>query len=190
MMESTPSERQGPTSSDFAEDRQLVERYLAGDRTAGDELTTLLAPVISCVVGRVLGQRPESDREDARQSIWLRVFERLDTWKARCPLSAWVWVVATRRALDIRRDRWHISLSGDLFGELPSKRPEKDYDLSECIDTTISRFPARWQEVLRLVVEGVERQEIAVRMGVARRTIQYWLENMRNELLRCVEGRR
>jgi RNA polymerase sigma factor (sigma-70 family) len=189
-MKSNHPKHEAPSPGDFAEDRRLVERYLAGDKAAGDELTTLLTPVISCVVGRLLGQRPRTDWEDARQSIWLRIIERLDTWQARCPLSAWVWVVATRRALDIREKRWPISLSGDALAALPAKRPETDPVLGECIASTISRFPTPWREVLRSVVDGEERQEIADRMGVARRTIQYWLERMRNRLLRCVEGRR
>jgi len=184
----SPRPRQKVASpTEFLEDRLLVQRYLAGDRTAGDELTSMLTPVIASVVGRVLGSGPGKDWEDARQSIWLRVFERLGTWRAECPLRGWVMVVATRRALDIRQKRWPLSLSGESLAAWPATRPETDPVLGECIRSTISQFPEPWQEVLQLVVDGVEHEEIANRMGRARRTIQYWLEHMRNALLRCVE---
>jgi len=39
----------------FADDRRLVDRYLAGDRAAGDELAAMLAPVIGSVAARVFG---------------------------------------------------------------------------------------------------------------------------------------
>jgi len=188
-MKCSRPQREAASPSQFAEDRRLVERFLAGDEAAADELTTLLTPVIACVVGRVLSSASQEDREDARQSIWLRVLERLDTWEGRCPLSAWVWVVATRRAFDICHKRWPLPLSGEVVARLPDTRPESDPALGECIDSTISRFPRPWQEVLRLVVDGMEREEIGHQMGKARRTIQYWLEHMRNRLLRCIEGR-
>lgn len=186
-MKSTPQQTPDAPCA-FADDRRLVDRYLAGDRAAGDELAAMLAPVIGSVVARVFGPARAGERDDARQSIWLRVFERLHTWRARCPLRGWVMVVATRRALDIRHKRWPILLSGDVLASLPATRPQSDAVLGECIRSTMDQFPGPWQQVLELDLDDVNHGDIASRMGRSRRTIQYWLENMRNALLQCVEG--
>ena len=96
-------------------------------------------------------------------------------------------MVARHRALDIRDKRWPFLLPEESIDALAPKRPEPDAVLAECIEATMSQFPGQWQQVMELAADGVNRQEIARRMGRGRRTIQYWLEKMRNKLLHCIE---
>jgi DNA-directed RNA polymerase specialized sigma24 family protein len=96
-------------------------------------------------------------------------------------------VVAARRALDIRHKRWPLTLPGDILAEFPKTKPETDTALAECIRVTMSKFPEDRRRVLDLDLDGVHHDEIARQMGKSRRTIQYWLESMRNAMLRCVE---
>lgn len=184
-----PSHRQPPATpqTDFHDDLEVVQRFRAGDRDAGNQLALMLIPLIGCVVGRVLGPGRSSDWEDACQAVWIRVLERLHTWRAECPLRGWVAVVAGRRALDIRQKRWPLTLPGDILAEFPKTKPETDSVLAECIRLTMESFPADRRQVLDLDLDGVRHDEIAQRMGKSRRTIQYWLESMRNAMLRCVE---
>ncbi len=185
----TPLHRQqAPTQqSDFQEDIDLVQRFLAGEREAGDQLAVLLIPLIGCVVGRVLGPSRSGQWEDACQAVWLRVLQRLQTWRAECPLRGWVAVVAARRALDIRQKRWPLTLPGDALALFPTTKPEADTALAECIELTMSTFSEDRRRVLELDLDGVHHDEIARRMGKSRRTIQYWLESMRNAMLTCIE---
>jgi DNA-directed RNA polymerase specialized sigma24 family protein len=96
-------------------------------------------------------------------------------------------VVATRRALDIRHKRWPLTLPGDTLAQFPKTKPETDTALAECIRLTLAKFSDDRRQVLDLDLDGIHHDEIARQVGKSRRTIQYWLESMRNAMLRCVE---
>ncbi len=166
----------------------LVARYLQGDRPAGEELAAMLLPLVQGVVRRVFGQQRSSDWEDATQTILLHILQKLSTWRAECPLRGWAAVVAARRALDLRSRRTFLPLEMDVAARIPSRSDAEISELSNQVRKAILGFPPDWRQVLEWEVEGVNHEEIAARLGRSRRTIQYWLEHMRNALLHCLEG--
>ena len=187
-MTDSPCDNDASAACPTERDRQLVDRYLDGDAAAGNELAEMLAPLIHKIVCRVLGPGRIGDWDEAFQSANLRIFERLRTWKAQCPLLGWAAVVASRRTLDIRHKRWPLNVPSDVLDSMAEAPRTSDPDLGECIRKVIGGFPDHWRTVLQLDLDGTNHKEIAQRLGKSRRTIQYWLEKMRNALVHCIEG--
>ncbi len=94
----------------------LVPRVVAGDEAAAREMVERLWPQVIRIVRRHLPRR--SSEEDLAQEVFMKVFARLDQWRADMPLEHWVSRVAVNTCLDALR--WH------------KRRPELRWaDLSE-----------------------------------------------------------
>jgi RNA polymerase sigma-70 factor (ECF subfamily) len=94
----------------------LVPRVVAGDEAAARDMVERLWPQVIRIVRRHLPRR--SSEEDLAQEVFMKVFARLDQWRADMPLEHWVSRVAVNTCLDALR--WH------------KRRPELRWaDLSE-----------------------------------------------------------
>jgi RNA polymerase sigma-70 factor (ECF subfamily) len=160
---------------------QKVKLYLAGDRSAGDDLVRKFTALVRSVVQRVLGNGRREEWDDACQAIFLRLFGNLDKWGERCPFCKWLAVVAARRAIDLAR-------LADPMDRLPAAeiadpRPEPPApDTLERIEQAVARFPPEWRELWGWWVQGVRRDEMARRCGKSLRTVQYRLAEMLDQV--------
>jgi RNA polymerase sigma-70 factor (ECF subfamily) len=160
-----------------------VRRYLAGDRGAGDELARKFTPLVRAVVRRVLRSQPPEDWDDACQTIFLRIFERLDRWEARCPFCKWLAVVVARRAIDARDS--HPMQRLPPF-EIPDPRsPPLSSGMIARLERALADLPPEWRRAYDLDIQGATREEIARALGKSVRTIHYWLAEVRERLLSC-----
>lgn len=164
----------------------LVARCLSGDRQAGEEVYRKFRPLVGAIVTQVLGPRRRDEWDDACQAIFVRLLERLKSWDQRCPFCHWLAVVAARRAIDFQRQRVLLPLLNPDAVPAPSPAVV-DADMIARIRRRVSRFPEDWRQVWELHLAGIPHDEIASRAGKARRTVQYWLAEMREQLRRCVE---
>jgi DNA-directed RNA polymerase specialized sigma24 family protein len=159
-----------------------VRAYLAGDRPAGDALVKKFTPLVQSVVVRVLGPTRRAEWDDAGQAIFLRLFANLAKWEQRCPFCKWLAVVAARRAIDLARlpdPPQHLTHAEELADVRPAA---PDPEVIERVERVVAGFPAEWQRVWGWWVEGVRREEMALRSGKSLRTIQYWLAEMLEQL--------
>jgi RNA polymerase sigma-70 factor (ECF subfamily) len=158
-----------------------VARYLAGDRAAGDELARKFVPLVHSIVQRVLGPGRREEWEDACQAVFLRLFGNLGRWEQRGPFCKWLAVVAARRAIDLTR------LDGPME-RLPSAEIADPRTTSvapavlEVIERVVARFPPDWRRLWEWWVQGIERDEMARRLGKSVRTVQYRLAEMLDQL--------
>lgn len=91
-----------PDSSAPATDASgLVARVVAGDEIAAREMVERLWPMVSRIVRGHLPRR--SSEEDLSQEVFMKVFARLDQWRADMPLEHWVSRVAVNTCLDALR---------------------------------------------------------------------------------------
>jgi RNA polymerase sigma-70 factor (ECF subfamily) len=158
-----------------------VELYLAGNREAGDALARKFTPLVYRIVQRVLGPGRREDWDDACQTIFLRLFANLQRWEQRCPFCKWLAVVAARRAIDLGR------LPGPMVSlplcEVPDLRPAPpDRETIERIEQLVACFPPEWRQVWDGWLQGVQREELARRVGRSLRTVQYWLAEMLDQV--------
>jgi RNA polymerase sigma factor (sigma-70 family) len=163
----------------------LVARCLSGDRQAAEEVYDKFRPLVWAIVTQVLGPQRSDEWEDACQAIFVRLLERLNSWQQRCRFCHWLAVVAARRAIDFQRRRVLLPLADP--DAVPDHSPAGfDPDTIERIRRRMAGFPADWRQVWELHLEDVNHDEIARRVGKARRTVQYWLAEMREQLRQCV----
>jgi RNA polymerase sigma-70 factor (ECF subfamily) len=79
----------------------LVARVVAGDEAAAREMVERLWPLVIRIVRGHLPRR--SSEEDLSQEVFMKVFARLEQWRADQPLEHWVSRVAVTTCLDALR---------------------------------------------------------------------------------------
>jgi RNA polymerase sigma-70 factor (ECF subfamily) len=164
-----------------------VRRFLAGDRRAGDDLARKFTPLVRAIVRRVLGSQQSGEWDDACQTVFLRVFDRLGRWEARCPFCKWLAVVATNRAIDVAHDARPILPLPPV--EIADKRPPPlSPETIACLERVLADLPPEWRRAYEQAIQGKTREEIARAEGKSVRTIQYWLASVRDRLLSCLSS--
>jgi RNA polymerase sigma factor (sigma-70 family) len=154
-----------------------VERYLDGERSAGDALARKFTPLVRSIVSRVLGPGRREEHDDACQTIFLRLFGNLHKWERKCPFCKWLAVLAARRAIDL--GRLVEPASRVPLPEMADPRPPApDRETIERIEQAVACFPPAWRQVWEWWVQGLKREEMAKRAGKSLRTIHYWLAEM------------
>ena len=79
----------------------LVARVVAGDEAAAREMVERLWPLVIRIVRGHLPRR--SSEEDLSQEVFMKVFAKLEQWRADQPLEHWVSRVAVTTCLDALR---------------------------------------------------------------------------------------
>ncbi len=82
---------------------QLVGPAVAGDRAALEQLVDEVRDDIYHLCLRMLGQR--ADAEDATQEVVIQVITHLSQFRAEASLRTWVWRIATRHVLRLKRSK-------------------------------------------------------------------------------------
>src|SRR5262245_50319104 len=82
------------TDADFS----LVERYLAGDMSAFDELMIRYERQIYRVCYRFVENR--DDAKDLSQEVFIKAFEHLPTFRRESSLKTWLYRIATNHCIN------------------------------------------------------------------------------------------
>jgi RNA polymerase sigma factor (sigma-70 family) len=145
----------------------LADAALAreGDTRAFERIYGRHVPRVHSLARRMIG---DEGADDATQEAFVRVWQKLDTFRGDAALGTWIHKVAVnvflarRRALAVDRERYQ---NDDLLEERPGKSapPELRMDF----ETAIQRLPDRAREVFVLHdVEGYRHEEIADQLGI------------------------
>lgn len=100
------------------DERELVQRCLAGDQAACADLVDVYARMVGTVIWRATGDGDSV--EDLAQETFMRVFRALPEFAGRAKFSTWVCTIAHRVAIDHLRKagRWREAVSPGVFGFL------------------------------------------------------------------------
>lgn len=167
---------------------EKVECYLNGDHSTGNALAQKFTRLIQSIVSRVLGPSRREEWDDAVQMVFLRLFANLDQWDQRCPFCKWLAVVAARRAIDVSRMSNHRADVQSLTEKdvMDPRSESTDHETVLRIEEQVKKFPAEWQQVWTMWMEGHSREEMSEAMKKSVRTIQYWLAEMFEQLRNCL----
>jgi len=172
-----------------AELAQLLAQVRAGNADAWGELYRQYAAAIFRFCRRVLPTR--EDAEDATTEIFMKVRQKLDSYDASRPFTAWLYRVASNHCWDMLRRR-HIRQdleTGDLE-TLPLKHPEPSQldrlqaeHTGKEVRAALARLPdrARMALVLRYYAE-LSYEEIAETLGVRPAFVGVLLLRARHQL--------
>jgi len=137
-------------------DEQLVQRLLAGEREAFDQIyARYIGRVFRFVEKRL---RNRADVEETTQEVFINVFSSLASFRAEAPFAAWVLGVARRTIASRFKKREHptVPLEGDEEeGERPqisgAPSPLDFYELRERVqrlETIAERYLSAEQKQL------------------------------------------
>jgi RNA polymerase sigma-70 factor (ECF subfamily) len=128
----------------------------------------------------------EEDARDCTQQVFERLAERLRTFEGRSAIQTWIYVVATREALQIRRARSSRLTREDRWARdaAPSSHPAAAdrAEARQLLAQLEDRLEPPLLEVAVLYFfDGLEQAEIGQLLGVSRRTVIRRLNTVRQE---------
>ncbi len=180
---------------DQRSDRELVEAAKAGDASAFDRLVDGHYRSVYNTAYRMLGT--PSAASDATQSVFLRVYEALDTFRGEAAFSTWLYRITLNICLDELRRRKNQPFSlteededGEFAGErdLPDESDEpaitaEQRELQRLVHAALGRLPEDFRTVIVLYdLRGLAYQEIAEVLDVPLGTVKSRLNRARRAL--------
>jgi len=183
-------------------DRHLIERIVAKDGDAFDELLTRYRDEVVRHADRIV--RDEATADDVAQEVFLRVWDRADQWNEEGSFRSWLLRIATNVSLThlrtVRRrreQRLELSLdegkeekpAPDWIVERRLPGPDTQYERQErrhLLRRLVAKLSEEKREVFHLIYDAeVEVREAAERLGVPEGTIKSRLHHGRREIARA-----
>jgi RNA polymerase sigma-70 factor (ECF subfamily) len=152
-----------------SDDRDLVARCVAGDRSAQRRLFENEKRRVHATLFRVLG--PNAYLDDLVQDVFLSVFRSLQSFRGESSLSTWVDRCAVRAALThmrSRRGRQHLELVADSVasGDPSAERRALAREATRHLYAALDALPAKQRMAFALsAIDGRDLAEVASLMG-------------------------
>jgi RNA polymerase sigma factor (sigma-70 family) len=174
---------------------ELLSRVRAGDAEAWGELYRQFAPAIFRFCRRALPAR--EDAEDATNEVFMKVRQKLGTYDASRPFTAWLYKVASNHCWDmLRRRRIRQDLETGDVETLPLEHPDPGQlerlqieHTSKEVRAGLDKLPDRARMALTLRYFGdMSYDEIAETLGVRRAFVGVLLLRARHQLREILQG--
>ncbi len=166
-------------------DRDLVTRCRNGERAAFDQLIERHQPVMIGIVRRMV--RDPEDARDIVQTVFLKAYENLDSFRTEMRFFSWLYRIAVNEAINFLEARRR---SGPLPEDPVSTgcTPEREFDrarLIRTVETALSRLDPRARAliVLRHYAE-LSYRELGFIFDTPEQTIKSRLHGARRILAR------
>ncbi|MFT5122453.1 MAG: RNA polymerase sigma-70 factor (ECF subfamily) [Kiritimatiellia bacterium] len=155
--------------------QEWVKLSQAGDEAAFGKLVVSLHERLYAVLYRIVGNA--DDARELEQQTWIKVWNKLHTFKGESAFYTWVYRVATYTALDFLRKRKRrpemelleeMDLKARTVQELPPSarsRPDREMqraELRQAFDHALAKLSDKHRTALVLrEVDGLSYEEIA-----------------------------
>ena len=165
------------------EDHELVERSLAGDERAMQEMFQRHHRKIYAMALRLTGS--VSDAEDVVQETFIRAFRHLKTFRGDSKLSTWLCRIAINQSRDVYKKQMRTTPEKDVAVE-PG---QKDALLKARLEKALKVLPDGYREVLVMHdVIGMGHKEIAAVLETAEGTSKSQLHKARAKMRELLSG--
>ena len=176
-----------------AEIDDLIERCLAGDQQAWEEVVRRHWRKVFNVAYKFVGRHDEA--EDLTQDIFLKIFKALASFDRRANFQTWLISVSRNLCIDhyrsVRKERETIARDVDASVLAPVSRDRGPYgelehtDLRQLIRRALAELPATLREAVVLRdLQEFSYQEIADRLALPEGTVKSRINRGRLELAR------
>ena len=164
------------------EDRSLIMRAKAGDEQAFEELMRQFERPILGLCTRLLGAGGEA--EEAAQDVFFRFYQKLGDFDEERAVEPWLFRIAWNACRDrLRRRRPLVELTDNV-----ATVAAQGFLIAELRDA-IERLPEKERAALLLrEVEGLETEEVALRMGSSAVTVRSQISRARARLRQWLGG--
>jgi RNA polymerase sigma-70 factor (ECF subfamily) len=174
MMERTVTASMPMTLGNSDADADLVERYLAGDMTAFDELMIRYERQIYRVCYRFVENR--EDAMDLAQEVFIKAFEHLGTFRRESSLKTWLYRIAVNHCIN------HVKKHSQDFVEVTEtigsagasvQAQLEDREQRDQFRRLVKQLPPKQKAILELRInEQLSYEEIAKISGRSVSTIK------------------
>lgn len=176
-------------TSSTGKDSEAADCALAasGDARAFERLYRAHVARIHSLARRMIG---EDLADEVTQDVFVRAWEKLDTFGGRASFGTWLYRLAINLMLGRRsvlgRERKRMSESEGILDRM--SRPQPPLELGMDFETAIGRLPDGARQVFVLHdVEGFKHHEIAEMLGVTAGTSKAQLHRARMSLRQHLE---
>ena len=142
-------------SSSFLADRELINRFQAGDVTAFNEIVVQYRERVYWIARRMLGNHAEAD--DVVQDVFVRAYEHLGTFRAEAGLYTWLYRIAVNVSLNTiqkKKIREYVKLDDVLefldSGGAGTDGPLLKQEYETLLEQAIASLPAKQKMVFTL----------------------------------------
>src|SRR3989442_9842439 len=185
MMDRTATASMPMSLGNSDEDADLVDRYLAGDMTAFDELMIRYERQIYRVCYRFVENR--DDAMDLAQEVFIKAFEHLGSFRRESSLKTWLYRIAMNHCINHVKKNSHefvevTEYTGSVRATVQSQL--EDREQREQFRRLVKQLPPKQKAILELRNnEQLSYEEIARISGRSISTIKasvfFALEKMR-----------
>src|SRR5262245_27895538 len=159
---------------DSDEDAELVERYLAGDTTAFDELMIRYERQVYRVCYRFVENR--EDAMDLAQEVFIKAFEHLGGFRRESSLKTWLYRIAMNHCINhVRKHTQEFVAVTDETSRVHSSVQShlEDQEQREHFRSLVKQLPPKQKAILELRIhEQLSYEEIARISGRSVSTIK------------------
>jgi RNA polymerase sigma factor (sigma-70 family) len=170
-------------ADDQQSDQELVQRFAAtADEAAFAALVRRHGPLVLGVCRHVLGAGPDPD--DAFQATFLVLARKAGSIRRRNSVASWLYGVAYRLSLQLRRRRSRRHRRENLLPQPPEGQAVHSEpaslaslrELGAILDEELQRLPASYRDALVLChLEGLSHFEAARQLGCPLGTLKGWV---------------
>jgi len=176
-------------ASTVPDERFLIARAQQGDRVAARSLYDAHSRRVHRVVFRLCGGDEEMAR-DFTQDTFIRVFDKLSTFRGESAFATWVHRIAVTVTLNGLRKEKRLKRGADdldVANDLPAPSVNVDPDLRAKLRAAIEALPPGSRaSVILHDIEGYTHAEIGEMLGIAEGTSKARLFDARSRLRKAL----
>ena len=162
------------TSQDTEADNSIVERYLAGDMTAFDELMIRYERQVYRVCYRFVNNR--DDAMDLAQEVFIKAFEHLANFRRESSMKTWLYRIAMNHCINhVKKNaREFVEIRENIGSTRASVHSEmEEREQREQFRLLVKKLPPKQKAILEMRIhEQLSYEEIATMSGRSISTIK------------------
>jgi len=161
----------------------IVDRCLAGDRTAYEELYRLYEKAMYSISLRITND--EDDAQDVLQEAFVSAFQYLNTYNKSASFGAWLKRIVVNKSINlIKKRKIELTQMTDDV-DLPEEEDEYNSDFSVSqVKQAIKLLPDGYRTIFSLyLLEGYDHREISQILGITESTSKSQFNRSKKKLI-------
>lgn len=128
---------------------QVISDILSGNRDQYSVLVEKYSAMVFSIVSRFVNRRPE--KEELAQQIFVKAYERLDSFNRNSKFSSWLYRLARNHCLDYAKN---VRRNNKDFSEMDARELENKMRVDNPPDREIES--KEWEEVLKEALSQIK----------------------------------
>ncbi|WP_084157399.1 RNA polymerase sigma factor [Flavobacterium denitrificans] len=127
---------------------------------------------------------------DATQEIFIKVWEKLDTFRNESSISTWIYRIAVNTCLlYLRKSSSKKEIRTESLPQIVSEAysDEKDEQLKQMYKC-IQKLEEANKIIILMILDGVEYEQIAEVIGISEETLRVRVHRIKKSLTQCVQN--